>query len=170
MISIKVGFKKGVNLEGILLDVLQSQDLSDIVRLSGIFEDKEIISRKVFTGANHTTIYQTLGDPVGAGAYFLFPHGAAVLDSLSSKFYDPLDIYLSSVWIHKLRFRSVKPFPFEIRSIQNQDKEMNGKIFESSIGDRIKPKQNKIERLKIELYRFKNDIKKIVYLPFNFFK
>jgi len=156
-------------LKGILDDIIESTN-SDIVRLSGIFENNEIIKRKVYTGSNGTEIYQTLGDPVGAAGYFVFPNAAKLLLKFSESFFDPVDIFLSSVWVHKLRYRTIKPYPLYIRGPQNQNSDINQITMASSIGDRIKPKQSYPERLKIEIFRLKNDLKKILYLPFNFFK
>jgi len=156
-------------LKKILDDIVDSSD-SDIVRLSGIFENNEIIKRKVYTGSNGTEIYQTLGDPVGAAGYFVFPNAAKLLLKFSESFFDPVDIFLSSVWVHKLRYRTIKPYPLYIRGPQNQNSDINQITMASSIGDRIKPKQSYPERLKIEIFRLKNDLKKILYLPFNFFK
>jgi len=153
-----------------ILDDIVKTDTSDIVRLSGIFENNEIFKRIVYKGTNGTEIYQTLGDPVGAAAYFIFPNAAKILLKFSESFFDPVDIFLGSVWIHKLRYRTVKPYPLSIRGPQNQNTDMKKTTLDSSIGDRIKPKQSYQKRLKIEAFRFKNDLKKILYLPFNFFK
>lgn len=130
----------------------------DLVRFHGIFEKNEIMNRMIKQFENDFGLMQSLGDPMGGGAYVVSPHGAAKLLRASEPFYQPVDVFLASHWIHRARFRSVKPYPFTIER------------FASSIGDRVRPKQTALQRLSIESHRFLDDIKRILYTPLNFLR
>lgn len=142
-----------------LLDQLYDKLASfDLVRLHGIFKQNERGSRNIQCLSNGYSLRQCLGDPMGAGAYLITPDAARRLLRDSTTFYQPVDVFLGSTWIHKLRFRTVKPYPFETAD------------FESVIGDRRRPKQSLSERISIEGHRFIDDLKRLLYLPRGFLK
>lgn len=130
----------------------------DLLRLHGIFERNEFCTRKVRDLNAHYSLQQCLGDPMGAGAYIITPVAAKVLLGCSESFYQPVDVFLGATWTHRLRFRTVKPYPFVTAD------------FESVIGDRRLPKQSLTQRLSIEAHRFLDDVKRIAYMPRDFLK
>ena len=143
----------------LLVEIEEHIDTFDMVRLHGIFERNECLSRPIRELSSGHTIVQTLGDPMGAGAYIITPHAAAKLLQKSESFYEPLDVFISHTWFHKLRFRGVKPYPFQVAD------------FPSVIGeDRRRPSQNVIQRLRIELNRASDDLKRVLYMPTHFFR
>jgi len=150
-----------------LLELNKSNLDFDILRLSGIFEKKEKYRRKIKQLSEGFSLVQTYGDPVGAGAYAIKNKSANKLLKKSQSFYQPLDIFLAAVWEHKLIFRTIKPYPFQIHNHGCSD---DLEFIPTSMNPRIKPKQNKIKRLLIEFNRFFDDLKKITYKPYNFFR
>ena len=142
------------------LDKLMAKiECSDIFRLHGIFEHNEFVRREVFKfDDDHLRLVQCLGDPMGGGAYIVTPYAASVLLKNSKTFYQPLDVFLGSTWLHRLRLRTLKPYPFK-----SED-------FGSEIGERTRPKQTILERLSIEVHRFRDDVRRIFYMPFDLFR
>lgn len=130
----------------------------DLLRLHGIFERNEIISRTVVECGSGRKIAQPLGDPMGAGAYLITPSAAKHLLSLSECFFEPVDVFLAATWKHRLRLRALKPYP------------MYAAEFESVIGERQRPTQSVLERLKIEFARLRDDLRRCAYLPWHFFR
>jgi glycosyl transferase family 25 len=142
-----------------VLDGLQDEVTQfDIARLHGIFENNEKMTRKIADLPRGLSLVQTLGDPMGAGAYFLNPRAANRLLDASQSFFEPVDVFLAKTWAHKLRYRSVKPYPFRVAD------------FPSTIGSRTRPRQSTLERLKIELSRFGDDLRRLAYLPLHYFR
>ncbi len=147
-----------VSLYSSLADVSRIDTDWDIVRLHGIFSKNEMLARKVRRLDTGGYITQTLGDPMGAAAYIVTPWAAKRLLACSERFHVPVDVFLSQSWVHRLRFRTVSPYLFKV-----------GK-FESEIGKRRRPKQSTWARLRIEYSRAADDIKRLAYLPWHFFK
>ena len=146
------------NLSALIASINSARNDFDLLRLHGIFEQNELLVRRIapLEKIPNLDIYQTLGDPMGAGAYVLTPTAAGRLLEKSNRFHEPLDVFLASTWKHRLRFRVIKPYPFKLKE------------FESVIGERRRPKQSVIHRLKIELARAIDDLKRIAYLPWHF--
>lgn len=130
----------------------------DLVRLHGIFENNEKSNRKISELPQGMSLVQSLGDPMGAGAYFLNPDAARRLLEASRTFFEPVDVFLAKTWSHRLRYRSVKPFPFRVAD------------FPSTIGSRRRPRQSVWSRLKIESSRFADDLRRVAYLPVHYFR
>mgnify|MGYP001117414171 CR=1 FL=1 len=131
----------------------------DIVRLHGVFERNEVLNRKVLSLPGPYNLVQSLGDVMGSAAYFLKPSAAFALLKASSRFFVPVDVFLGSTWLHRQRFRAVKPYPFLTYD------------FPSTIGeDRRRPKQNLVDRLRIEAARMSDDLRRLAYLPTHFFR
>lgn len=130
----------------------------DIVRLHGIFERNEKLTRVVEELYPPFALKQCFGDPMGAGAYLVTPGSAAALLEASASFYQPVDVFLACSWMHKQRYRNVKPYPFSVRK------------FESTIGERRRPKQGIYARLKIELNRAADDLKRLAYAPWDYLR
>ena len=128
----------------------------DILRLFGTFPQNEMISRPVACLLRHR-IVQPLGDPMGAVGYALTPNAAKRLLRASEVFHEPVDVFLGNTWRHRLRYRALKPYVLELCE------------FESSIGARSRPAQSVIERLRIEVCRASDDLKRIAYMPWHFF-
>ena len=142
----------------LLESIMSCHDEWDLIRLHGIFEKNELWLRKITSLINEYTLEQSLGDPMGAGAYLVTPNGARKLLKASELFFQPVDVFLSSNWMHRCRFRVVKPYPFDIVK------------FPSVIGQRKRPKQTTLQRLRIESHRLLDDIFRICYLPVKFFR
>ena len=130
----------------------------DIVRLHGIFEHNELLTRPLKELGGGYTLAQCIGDPMGAGAYIVSPLASRELLKSSTAFFQPVDVFLGSTWKHRLSFRTVKPYPFEAID------------FGSVIGERTRPRQNWIQRLKIELRRFGDDLRRVLYIPIDFLR
>ena len=129
----------------------------DIVRLSGVFPHNEKFPR-VIQSLEGFQLIQPLGDPMGSAAYVVTPDAARKLIDCSKEFFVPLDVFLGSTWKHHLRVRSLRPYPIETLDC------------ESVIGDRRRPKQSKLERVQIEFHRAYDDIKRILYIPFHYWR
>ena len=143
----------------ILSDLELCRQSFDMVRLHGIFQRNEIVDRSVCNLRDNAQLVQTLGDPMGAGAYLLSPTAAKRLIQLSERIWCPVDVFLSQTWRHKLRFRTVKPYPFQVAD------------FPSVIGEnRRRPQQSMLTRMRIEKNRFANDLRRLAYMPAHFFK
>ena len=143
-----------------LLDYLAKGDtmeLYDVVRLSGVFPHNECLPRILGT-FRQFKLTQCLGDPMGSAAYVVTPYAAQQLLRHSKRFFVPLDVFLGSTWKHRLRVRSLHPYP--IKTLE----------CESVIGDRRRPKQSKLQRLKIEYHRAYDDIKRVLYIPFHYWR
>lgn len=155
-----VGLLPEINLSDLLDGLIENAGVWDIVRLHGIFERNELVTRQVLPLINTPAfeLRQSLGDPMGAGAYLISAVGAKKLLEASRSFYQPVDVFLGSYWMHRCVFRVVKPYPFFVQS------------FRSTIGRRVRPRQNIIERLKIESCRCFDDVRRLIYLPFHFFR
>lgn len=125
----------------------------DLLRLHGIFENNELFLREIVSLEKNLDfkVCQSLGDPMGAGGYVLTPFAASRLLQKSDSFYEPVDVFLAATWRHKLRFRVLKPYPLKLKE------------FESVIGERRRPKQSLLARLRIELARASNDMQRIMY-------
>jgi glycosyl transferase family 25 len=149
---------KGIDFHHLLRQLIEVSEKFDIVRLHGLFEHNEFSRRRLVELADNLNLYQCLGDPMGAGSYLLTPTAAATLLNKSGSFFQPVDVFLGSTWLHRLRFRTLKPYPFEAMD------------FESEIGERRRPKQGVLERLSIEGHRFTDDLKRILYMPLDFFR
>ena len=142
-----------------MLAELESRKSSfDIVRLFGTFENNERFARIVNSLPSNYRLVQTLGDPMGAVAYVITPEAAARLLMMSDKIYAPVDVFMGATWLHRLRYRSLKPYPFELAS------------FPSTIGSRKRPEQSVWRRLGIEACRFGDDLRRIAYLPFHYLR
>lgn len=129
----------------------------DLVRLHGIFQQNEIVCRTVRPLTKGTKLVQSLGDPMGAGAYIISPAAANRLLQLTESIWCPVDVFLSLTWLHKLRFRTVKPYPFKVFP------------FPSEIGeDRRRPKQSYLTRFQIEKNRLSRDLRRLAYMPKHF--
>lgn len=143
----------------LLRSIEARSDRFDLLRLHGVFERNEICIRSVENLIDEYRIGQSLGDPMGTGGYVITPDAAAVLLRLSEKVFQPVDVFLAAAWSHRQRYRVLKPYPLRV---------VTGP---STIGeDRRRPKQSLFTRLKIELSRAVDDLKRIVYLPFHFFR
>jgi len=147
-----------VSLRNSLADISRIDTDWDIVRLHGIFSKNEMLARKVRQLGTGGIITQTLGNPMGAGAYMVTPEAAKRLLTCSERFHVPVDVFLSQTWLHRLRFRTVYPYLFKVEK------------FKSEIGKRRRPKQSTWARLRIEYSRAADDIKRLAYLPWHFFK
>ena len=143
-----------------LFDALSERsNFFDILRLHGVFENNELFRRRITDLSCGYSMYQTLGDPMGTGGYVITPKAANTLLECSSKIYQPVDVFLSSVWFHRLRFRTIKPYPLCVVD------------YPSTIGDdRRRPNQSLFRRLKIESCRAIDDAKRIAYMPYNFLR
>ena len=153
-----VGLKPRAVLGDLLTSLGTQRQSFDIVRFHGIFEHNEFLRRFIGIVGPNFSLYQCVGDPMGGGAYLITPHAAEVLVNKSASFFQPLDVFLGSTWFHRLRFRTVKPYPFYVKE------------FESEIGDRKRPKQSVLDRLGIEAHRCVDDLKRISYMPIDFFR
>ena len=151
-------FSGQAELTQILDSILNKTVCWDLVRLHGIFEKNEKLSRTLTKLNDGYVLKQTLGDPMGAGAYLVSPSGAEKLLSASVSFFQPVDVFLAESWRHRARFRAVKPYPFAVRK------------FASVIGHRARPKQSTLERLSIEGHRFVDDLCRLAYLPIAFLR
>lgn len=129
----------------------------DIVRLHGVFERNELISRRLCELSSKYALVQPLGDAMGSAAYIITPSAAKRLLDKSVRFSVPVDVFLGATWCHRLRFRTVKPYLLESHD------------FVSVIGDRRRPEQSIMRRLAIEFARAKNDFRRILYMPRHFF-
>ena len=153
-----VGIRQPIDLGGLFETLTEFIESVDVLRFHGIFEHNELLRRYLGELDQDLRLYQCIGDPMGGGAYLLTPYAAKVLVSKSEKFYQPLDVFLGSTWFHRLRFRTVRPYPFYVKQ------------FESEIGDRKRPKQSILKRLRIEANRCIDDLKRISYMPIDFFR
>lgn len=129
----------------------------DLVRLSGVFPHNEKFPRTLGSFGGHSLV-QCIGDPMGSAAYLITPFAARSLLTFSEVFFVPVDVYLGMTWLHRLRVRSIHPYP--MTTIES----------ESVIGDRRRPKQTRLQRLKIELNRAADDIRRVLYLPFHYWR
>lgn len=129
----------------------------DLVRLAGVFPKNEKFPRTI-AHVGHSNLLQFLGDPMGSAAYVVTPVGARKLLQCSQRFFVPVDVYLGCTWLHRLRVRSLRPYPIETA------------YFDSVIGDRRRPRQTWVERLKIELARAWDDIRRVLYIPVDYFR
>ena len=146
-------------LQKLLSELNHHQQKFDIARLHGIFQKNELIDRLVCDLNKGLKLVQTLGDPKGAGAYVVSPPAAHRLLELTESIWCPVDVFLSQTWRHRLRFRTVKPYPFRVAD------------FPSVIGeDRRRPRQSLLARLQIEKNRFTNDLRRLGYMPMHFFR
>jgi glycosyl transferase family 25 len=142
-----------------VLDCLDSMLVgSDMIRLHGIFENNEIFSRLIQQVDHEFALIQSIGDPMGAGAYVVSPFGARKLLEMSKSFFQPVDVFLGSTWLHGLRYRTIKPYPLKAAQI------------ESEIGERRRPKQSVWTRLSIESHRFCDDVRRILHMPVDYFR
>ena len=128
----------------------------EMIRLHGIFERNELVRRRLHSLDQGFDLVQCLGDPMGAAAYLITPVVAKKLCMASERFFDPVDVFLSKTWFHKVNFRAVKPYPLSVED------------FPSVIGERRRPRQSTKERLAIEFCRAVDDCKRISYLPWHF--
>ena len=134
-------------------------DCFDLLRLHGVFERNEICVRSVVDSIEGYRIGQSLGDPMGTGGYVITPDAAEILLRCSVKVFQPVDVFLATAWAHRQRYRVLKPYPLRVVSGP------------STIGeDRRRPKQPLLKRLRIELSRAVDDLRRIVYMPFHFFR
>ena len=141
-----------------LYNLVSLANTFDIIRLHGVFPENERIFRKIAAVSPGGTMVQSLGDIMGSAAYFLTPSAAAELLRSSETIYHPVDVFLGATWIHKQRLRTLKPHPFFTLDVP------------STIGVRRRPIQNISARLKIELFRVRDDIRRLTYLPWHFFR
>lgn len=154
-----MGFESSHDLGVILDQLMVNIECSDIVRLHGIFEHNEFVRRELLKlDDGYHRLVQCLGDPMGGGAYIVTPSAASILVKKSNTFYQPVDVFLGSTWLHRLRFRTLKPYPFSAAD------------FGSEIGERTRPRQSTFERLSIEAHRFIDDVRRILYMPFDLFR
>lgn len=147
-----------LNINTLLSELEARQSRFDMVRLFGTFENNERLARVVDSISGDYNLVQTLGDPMGAVAYVVTPEAAGQLLMRSEMIFAPVDVFMGATWLHRLRYRSVKPYPFELAS------------FPSTIGGRNRPKQSVCQRLGIEASRFGDDLRRIAYLPFHYFR
>ena len=142
----------------LMTGIVQNSDKFDVLRLHGIFEHNEFLKRKILDVCPDYSMCQCLGDPMGAASYVVTPCSAETLLGKSSIFFQPVDVFIGATWIHHLRVRSVKPFPFKTFD------------FASTIGERRRPNQTNFERLKIESHRALDDARRILRMPKDFFR
>ena len=147
-----------IDLPLILKRIFSSRECFDIARLQGTFESNEIYYRKICDLGQGHSLCQCIGDPMGAVAYVVTPEAADGLLRASESFFQPVDVFLGSTWLHRQRYRTVKPYVFDFADCP------------STIGCRRRPKQSVFQRLKIESNRFLDDVRRIFYMPFNFFR
>lgn len=147
---------QGIHLPTLLGELSACLRPLEMVRLHGIFERNEGVRRRVQTLSQGLKLVQCLGDPMGAAAYLITPNVARKLSSSSGRFFEPVDVFLSKTWSHRMTFRTVKPYPFGVED------------FPSVIGERRRPKQSMSERLAIELSRAGDDCRRILYMPRHF--
>lgn len=150
--------RAGVRLEEVLGWIEKNSKYFDMVRLFGTFQKNEKVSRVLVESPRVGKLVQSLGDPMGAVAYVISPKAAKKLFDSSMHFHSPVDVFLGSTWLHKQRFRGIKPYPFTLAD------------FPSTIGSRRRPQQSTMQRLKIELSRCVDDVRRILYIPFHFFR
>ena len=143
-----------------LIKIIEKPEMEsryDLIRLAGVFPDNEKFPRTVAClGASR--LLQFHGDPMGAAAYVVTPSAARKLIECSRRFFLPVDVYLGLTWLHRLRVRTIRPYPIQALS------------FDSVIGERRRPKQTRSERLRIELNRASDDFKRLMYIPFHYFR
>lgn len=145
-----------ISLSALLRELSAQLAPMEMVRLHGIFERNEVVRRKIRALDQGLDFFQCLGDPMGAAAYLITPAVAKNLCMTSQHFFEPVDVFLSKTWFHRVKFRAVKPYPFSVED------------FPSVIGERRRPKQSISERLAIELSRAGDDFKRILYMPWHF--
>ena len=151
--------RDSVDLTVLLGELVNCRRHYDMVRLHGIFEHNEFVRRELVQFKDSEfQLDQCLGDPMGGGAYLITPKAALALLQQSMKIYQPLDVFIGATWLHRQRFRTVKPYPFEVGQ------------FESEIGERKRPKQSVFQRLSIEGHRFVDDLKRVLYMPVDLFR
>lgn len=145
-----------LSINRILEVVREYQDSFDLVRLQGTFPQNHLCHRVIADLVKGYKLIQSYRDPMGAVAYIVTPHAAGRLLRESTSFFCPVDVFLGAVWRHKLRYRTVFPFPFEVLPAT------------STIGVRSRPRQSVVTRMGIELARSIDDMKRLAYLPYNY--
>lgn len=148
----------GVDLPLILEHISQVHTKFDLVRMQATFPRNEVFGKKIRELTPGFALYQCIGDPMGAVAYVVTPNAARMLVESSETFFQPVDVFLGSTWMHRLRYRTVKPYLFGLSD------------HPSSIGGRKRPKQGVFDRLKIESNRFLDDVRRITYMPYDYFR
>ena len=145
-------------VKALLPELVARRKYYDVVRLHGLFPQNDRFRRSIVQLSEGRTLCQTFGDAMGAAAYIVTPEAAAGLLGMSDSFFVPVDVFLAETWRHRLRFRTVWPYVFELEP------------FPTVIGQRRRPKQTKLERLRIECSRAKDDLRRVLYLPRHYFR
>ena len=159
--------KNSEEFNKIIQDLLDNLDKFDIVRFTGIFQKHEKFSRTIKNLSFNFHLVQTYGDPLGTGGYMITPEASKKLLMKCQTIYKPVDIFLSSIWNHRLLYRTIKPYPLKTHNHGCDDDTV---FIPTTMSNRSKPKQSAAKRLKIEFHRAKDDIRKFLYKPYNFFR
>jgi glycosyl transferase family 25 len=96
-------------------------------------------------------IYENLIPPGSATGYLITPHGARRLVNYSVRFFKPVDDFIEDRWIHKLKIKSIYPFPIKTD------------IRFSTINDRAYVQLTSMQKIKREIFRIYPGIRRFIY-------